>query len=298
MKVLVTGTAGFLGPHVARVFNKKGHTVHCTDIRESVVDLPSAVADLASLEDMLRVTKGMDVVCHLGAVGDVYVAMESPQVAASANVVGTATLLEACKRNSVKKVVYASTWEVYGEPHYQPLDEKHPCDPDHPYGITKLAGERIVMAYDKFKGVPATALRLGTAYGAGMRPNAVFSIFIKRAMAKEPIQIQGSGLQTRQFIHTSDVASAFYMAALNDVHGEAFNVVGKEATSIRGLAESVVKELPTELTFGEARTGDIPPASVSIAKAEKVLGWTCKVKFKDGLHDLIEWQRSQHKAAV
>jgi len=168
MKVLITGAAGFLAPHVAKQIGSAGHDVVLTDMHNGEGSEAIVPADLMSLDDMLRITQGVDAVCHLGGIGDVYLAAEKPYLAASANVVGTANLLEACSVNKVRKVVYASTWEVYGAPRYQPVDEDHPCEPDHPYNITKLAGEQLVLAYDKIKDLPGIALRLGTAYGPGM----------------------------------------------------------------------------------------------------------------------------------
>jgi nucleoside-diphosphate-sugar epimerase len=208
--------------------------------------------------------------------------------AAMGNVVGTANVMEAALRNGVKKVVYASTWEVYGEPQYQPIDEKHPCRPDHPYNITKLAGEQIVLSYDRLKSVPAIALRLGTAYGRGMRPNSVFSIFIRRARQGESITIKGSGSQARQFTHTRDIAQAFLLTLESSLHGEVFNIVSPEEVSIRQLAEMVVERLPTRIVFEEARAGDVPSARISAEKAQRVLGWKAVVSFHEGLGDLLD----------
>ena len=239
------------------------------------------------MDALCRVTEGIDVVCHLGGVGDVYLALDRPSVAASANVVGTATLEEASFRNGVGKFVYASTWEVYGEPVYQPLDEEHPCNPDHPYSITKLAGERLALACSDLKGLPVLSLRLGTAYGAGMRANSVFSIFIERAMKGQPITVQGSGEQGRQFTHASDIGRAFVLAALSQVRGEAINIVAPGRASIRQLAEWVAEEFPTEITYGPRREGDVPSAAVSAEKAERLLGWKAEVGLREGLRDLI-----------
>ena len=291
MNVLITGAAGFLAPHVAAVFRKAGHACRLTDLRPGEGSTEIEVADLTRMDDALRVTSGMDVVCHLGGVGDVYLAFEKPYEAARANVVGTATLLEACVRNGVGKVIYASTWEVYGKPEYQPLDELHPCWPDHPYNITKLAGEHLTVSYDRLKNLPTICLRLGTAYGRGMRPNSVFSIFITKALKQDPITIKGSGEQMRQFTHAEDIGQGFTLAAESKVHGEVFNIVSPEEVTIRQLAEMVAEALPTSLEFGEARPGDIASARVSSAKAEQVLGWRPQMAFRDGLHDLIEWHR-------
>lgn len=298
MRVLVTGAAGFLAPHVALAFEERGHEVVRTDIRPAG-DSRIVPADLTSLPSILPVTKGVDVVCHLGGVGDVYLAQNEPQTAAAANVLGTVNVLEASLRSGIRKVIYASTWEVYGEPQHQPVDEEHPCNPDHPYSITKLAGERLVMAYDQLKELPGIGLRIGTSYGPGMRPNSVFSIFIRRAMEGQPIAIKGTGQQSRQFTHVSDVAGAFVLAAESDMRGDVFNIVADEEISISQLAEMVAERLPTKITYEPARLGDVPPARVSAAKAQRVLGWVAQIGFRHGLFTLIdEYRGEEHRSAA
>jgi UDP-glucose 4-epimerase len=185
------------------------------------------------------------------------------------------------------RVVYASTWEVYGQPEYQPIDETHPTRPDHPYNITKLAGESLLLAACRLNGISAMALRLGTAYGPGLRANSVFRVFIDRARDGMPITIQGDGSQARQFTHASDIARAFVLAANSTRSGIPLNIVDPRLTTIRELAELVSQNIPTELTFGEARPGDVPSSYVSADAAKKMLGWTPEVLFEDGLMDLI-----------
>jgi UDP-glucose 4-epimerase len=230
------------------------------------------------------------VVCHIGAIGDVYLAAEQPGLAAAVNVTGSSNVATAALRNDAR-VVYASTWEVYGEPQYEPVDEKHPVKPDHPYNITKLAGEQMLLASHRLQGLSAIALRLGTAYGLGMRTNSVFEIFIRKALAGEPITIQGDGSQGRQFTHASDIARAFALATRSDAEGLAVNIVSPDMISIRQLAEQVVKRFPTEVTFGDPRPGDVPPSYVSAAKAEDILGWKAEVAFEDGMAELFEADR-------
>jgi UDP-glucose 4-epimerase len=287
MQVLVTGAAGFLGRHVARYFLKSGESVRSFDLDE--VDMPgieSMRGDLTDPEAVRRAVEGCDAIVHVGAIGDVYLAGERPALAAAVNVTGTANVLDAAADEGAR-VVYASTWEVYGKPEFQPITEDHPTMPDHPYNITKLAGESLVLAAAELRDIPAMALRLGTAYGSGLRPNSVFRIFIDRARRGEPITIQGDGSQGRQFTHASDIARAFGLAVDSDVSGIALNVVAPETTSIKTLAEGVVARFPTELTFGPARPGDVPPALVSADRAAEVLGWRAEVPFEEGLDELI-----------
>lgn len=299
MRIVVTGGAGFLGRHVAGAVSAAGHECAVLDISEIPRELRDAgvrwqPGSLTSVDDLRRAFRGADTVLHLGGVGDVYLAAQKPPLAAELNVVGSANVAEACLAEGVGRLVYASTWEVYGHPRYEPLDEQHPTNPDHPYNVTKLAGEQMLMAYDALKGLPVVALRLGTAYGTGMRPNSVFSIFIGRALRGEAITVSGDGRQHRQFTHASDVARAFVAAAESDIRHEVMNIVADEAVTIRELAEMVVAQCPTPLSFGAARPGDISPARVSAAKARSLLGWTARVAFAEGLRDLI----GQHRAAV
>lgn len=286
MRVLVTGGAGFLGSHVLEEMIDRGHDTVCFDVQPSPF-CESAVGDLLSIDDLTRATKGVDVVCHLGAIGDVYLALEKPYLAAAVNATGTANLMEACLANKVGKVIYASTWEVYGPPRYEPLNEAHPCNPDHPYNVTKLAGEQIAMTYDTLKDVPVVALRLGTCFGTRMRGNSVFSIFIKKALAHDPITIQGTGEQARQFLHARDAARAFACAMESPVRGEVFNIAPSRSISIKELAEMVAKRIPTDISYAPARAGDIHPARVSADKARSVLGWEPALRFEDGLAEII-----------
>lgn len=287
MKVLVTGAAGFLGRHIAKRFRDSGWDVTGFDLavfeEPGVEFLQGDLTDSASIEQAVA---PVDVVAHVGAIGDVYLAGEQPALAARVNVVGTANVVEAAVRHD-SRVVYASTWEVYGEPEREPIDEDHPTMPDHPYSITKLAGESLLLAAADLRDLPSIALRLGTAYGSGLRPNSVFRIFLDKARQGEPITIQGDGSQGRQFTHASDISRAFLLAAESTVSGIALNVVAPETTSIKELAEAVVAKFSTELTFGDPRPGDVSPALVSGERANTTLGWKAEMLFNEGLDELI-----------
>ncbi len=288
MRVLVTGAAGFLGAILTKHLLGEGFEVTTFDKADHAVDGANPViGDLLDVAAVTNALRGHEAICHVGAIGDVYLAGENPQLAASVNVVGSANVAEAAKKNDAR-VVYASTWEVYGAPQTDPIDEEHPCDPDHPYSITKLAGERILLSADQLNDVPTVALRLGTAYGPGLRPNSVFSIFIDRARSQQPITIQGDGSQFRQFTNADDIARAFALACRSDLRGEVFNTVASDPVTIKQLAELVVERFPTELTYGEARPGDVHPAMVSSEKAARMLGWKADVSFEEGVKRLLD----------
>jgi UDP-glucose 4-epimerase len=292
MKTLVTGSAGFIGTHVSRALLDEGFEVTGYDQRESSVpEIETVVGDLLDAETLTGAVRGQDVVVHIGAIGDVYLAATNPELAAAVNVTGSTNIALAAEAAGAR-VVYASTWEVYGEPVYEPVDEKHPCEPDHPYNITKLGGERMLLACDRLRGVPVLALRMGTAYGLGMRPNSVFEIFIEKARNGEPITIQGDGSQGRQFTHVRDIARAFVAAAKSEVRGMPLNVVSPEMISIKQLADMVTERFPTEVTYGQPRPGDVAPSYVSAARIEEVLGWKAEVSFEEGMAELLSVDRA------
>lgn len=287
MRVLVTGSAGFIGGHVCRSLQSEGWDVTGYDTRTAGLSgVNEITGDFLDLENFSAAVAGHEVICHIGAIGDVYLAADQPGLAASVNVVGSSNVATAAAQHRAR-VVYASTWEVYGEPHYEPVDEDHPLNPDHPYNITKLAGEQMLLASHRLHGIPVIALRLGTAYGLGMRSNSVFEIFIRRAMKGEPLTIQGDGSQGRQFTHASDVGRAFALAAQSKAQGMALNIVAPEVITIKQLAEEVAARYPTEVSHGDPRPGDVPPSYVSPARAQEVLGWKAETTFEDGMAELF-----------
>lgn len=289
MRVLVTGVGGFIAPHVAHAFRSAGHEVIGFDLRPVAgTGYPIVVGDLLDAPLLANTLAGVDAVCHLAGVGDVYLAAGDPLLAVQGNVAATTQLTLAAAAAGVRRVIFASTWEVYGTPLYQPVDEGHPTRPDHPYNITKLAAEHMGMSLGALKGVSFIALRLGTAYGAGMRPNAVLRIFADRARTGRPLTIKGTGEQFRQFTHAADIARAFCLAAERDVPPGAYNIVAPEKITIRQLAEAVIARFKGEIIYEPARAADVPPAEVSADRAQRVIGWEPKVPFRDGVKTLLD----------
>lgn len=293
MKVLVTGGSGFIGRYVVDELAEAGHTVSVFDTQPpKTPGIPHIRGDLTVLEQVREAMTGVEAVCHIGAIGDVYLAFENPTLAAAVNVLGTANVLEAARVQGVERVVYASTWEVYGKAKYEPVDEQHPCNPDHPYNITKLAGDLLCQSYRKLKGLDVLVLRLGTTYGPGMRDTAVLPAFILRALKGEPIIIHGTGEQFRQFTHVRDIARGFRLALeQRKLQRNIFNLAAPERIIIAEMADLVCAELPTQIIRQKARVGDIPPAMISAQTAEEELGWKALISFREGALELMRWYR-------
>jgi nucleoside-diphosphate-sugar epimerase len=288
MRVLVTGSSGFLGRHVAEhLVSQAGYEVTGFDLRPGQLGgLPTTEGDLCDLDAVIRATRGMEVVVHFGGIGDVDVATERPELAAKANIVGSANVAIAARKTGAR-VVYASTWEVYGPPLYQPVDERHVCDPGNVYAATKLSGELMLRAAHRSDGLPVVILRLGTAYGLGMRPNSVFSRFCDAARTGQPIVVHGTGSQSRQFTHASDIVRAVQLGVESGQDDLTVNIVSQEQVTIRELAEMVSSRCGVPVKFGRTRPGDPHSARISSADATRILGWSAEVDFVVGLSELL-----------
>ena len=297
MNVLVTGGSGFIGGYVVDELANAGYAVTVFDTQPPATpEIRSVRGDLTVLDQVREVMRGMDAVCHIGAIGDVYLAFENPPLAAAVNVLGTANVLEAALAQGIRRVVYASTWEVYGKAKYEPVNEQHPCNPDHPYNITKLSGDLLCQSYRELKHLDAVVLRLGTAYGPGMRETAVLPAFVLSALKGESITIFGTGEQFRQFTHARDIARGFRLAIERDLGRHVFNLVAPERTTIAQMADMVASMIPTQIIRQEARVGDVSPADISSQAAEEELGWRAQVTFQEGAMELI--QRYQETIAT
>ena len=297
MRILVTGGAGFIGSHVADGFRAKGHEVAVVDdlstgntanLDPSIKLYKHDIRDDA-LEQVFKDFKP-EVVDHHAAQSNVPASLTDPVFDASVNVLGGLNLLKLSAAHGVKKFIYISSGgAMYGEPdpHDLPVKETAPVRPLSPYGASKQALEAWLGVYQRTFGMDYTILRYANIYGPrqGIREEgAVVAVFATRMAADQPVTIDGTGQQTRDFVYVGDCVTA-NVAALERGSGGAFNIGTGRETSIReifdGMAE--VAGYTHKPQFGPARKGDVVRIVLNPGLAREKLGWDAAMSLHDGL---------------
>jgi UDP-glucose 4-epimerase len=296
VRAIVTGGAGFIGSHVVEALLARGDEVTVVDdlsngkrenLREGALlverDLREGVGDVFG--------EARPEVCfHLGAQVDVRVSVDRPTHDASVNVLGTIEVLEAARAHE-SQVVFSSTGgAIYGECD-GPAPETAERRPLAPYGVSKLAGEEYLAAYNRLYGTRHVSLRYGNVYGPRQDPHGeagVVAIFLGKLAAGEAPRIFGDGSQTRDYVYAGDVARATLAAAGQD--GGVFNVGTGMETSVvelyalcRAAAGSTIE--PEE---APARLGELQRSVLDVSLAARTLGWQPQVPLGEGLR--LTWE--------
>jgi UDP-glucose 4-epimerase len=318
MRVLVTGGAGFIGSHIVDALLAAGHDVAVLDDLSSGArdNLPAGVplhfADIVDPAAVARVFAAArpDAVCHQAAQMSVSRSVREPLFDAQVNCIGLINVLEAAARQSVRRVVFASSGGVFYGDVTIPAPETTPPNPSSPYGITKWVGERYLRFFAVEHGMETVALRYSNVYGPRQNPHGeagVVAIFCKRLLAGEASRINGDGCYVRDYVFGPDVARANLLALtsrspqlaagtltslnigtgrgadVNEIEGMIRHAVG--AALARGGGSTSLP--PPE--HGPARPGDLRSNLVDAALAGAVLGWRADVRLEEGLALTAEW---------
>lgn len=284
-KLLITGSRGFLGKRLCPKLKEKGYLIEHFDILDGL--------NITNPEQVNEFVKKNDIVLHLAAVADLNYAREHPKETMDINICGTINVLEACRKYK-KDLIFASTCCVYGNPDTHPVDENSFPKPTEIYAHSKLAGEHLILGYAKHFGIKYNILRLATFYGPEMRPALSPYIFLSKVIKGEPIEIHGTGKQTRTFTYVDDIADGIVAVLESKVWNEIINITTEEENSVLDLAklamETVGKEVP--LKFVADRPGQIKKEQISAKKAKKLLNWEAKVSLREGLKLTYEWMKT------
>lgn len=296
---LVTGGCGFIGSHIVDKLLKEGHTVRVIDNittgrlenlehHKNNNNLKIYQLDIRNKEEIKDVFKNVDYVFHMAALADIVPSIQKPWEYYSTNVLGTYNVVECAKDAEVKKLVYAASSSCYGIPEKFPTNEGEKIQPQYPYALTKRLGEETVLHWGQVYGLPVISLRLFNVYGTRSRTSgtygAVFGVFLAQKLAGEPFTVVGTGEQTRDFTYVTDVADAFYTAAISDVVNQIFNVGSGGTYSVNRLCEL----LEGEVVHIPKRPGEPDCTFADTTKIENVLHWKAKISLEEGVKKILE----------
>jgi len=318
-KGCVTGAAGFIGGHLAEELLKQGHEVVglddvSTGKRDTAAQLLRHPAfrllegSIAEPYAVARAVSDAKWVFHLAAIPSVPVSIEEPERTTAVNVGGTVNLLQAAARARVERVILACSCAAYGDGPEQPKHEGLLPRPISPHAAQRIAGELYGQTYTRAFGLPCVGLRFFNVYGPRQDPNSEYAAaiprFVTRLLSGQRPIVFGDGLQTRDFVHVSDVVRANLLAATaRDAPGEIVNVASGTSASLLQLIALIRQAIGVQAAHLEpelqpARAGDLRASSADLTKARQVLGYEPRVALADGLAALVDsWRDALARAA-
>lgn len=301
--VLVTGGLGYIGAHAVRDLLNRGWRVRILDnyyrcdrlqadelSRLDGVDVIEGDIRYASVVDSAM--SGVEAVVHLAALC-MNKSIADPTESLDVNLMGTQHVLDAAARGGVRRVVYASSASVYGDPHALPMQEEGPLAPITPYCIAKLAGEQLLEFHGRRSGMTWLALRFFNVYGPGQPTDAYYTsvilTFLRRLANGDAPVIDGRGEQSMDFVHVSDVASAIGLALDSDATGMALNVGTGEQTTIADLASHLIRITGANLSPQfRPREVLVKRRQASVERILDVLDWFPIVSLEEGLATVVQ----------
>ena len=307
MVSVVTGVAGFIGSHLAERLIGEGHEVVGIDcftdyyprsIKESNVEYLLTLPGFSFVEGNLLdlnlpdLLNGTQYIFHQAAQAGVRSSWGTEfEVYTTLNLVATQRLLEACKKLTFEKFIYASSSSVYGDSDDLPLREDSVLKPVSPYGVTKLAGEHLCMSYWKNYNIPTIALRYFTVYGPRQRPDMAFYKFMGALVHDKDIEIYGDGLQTRDFTFVADAVEGNLLAMKTTQVGEVFNIGGGSRVTVNDVLDTLQKITlkNPRIVYQDVQKGDVKHTLAETRKARNTLGYSPEVDLKTGLAQQWEW---------
>ena len=296
-KAIITGGCGFIGSHLVDLLIKKNFKVVVIDnlesgnlqnIRHHLKNKNLVLEKKNILEIDLRnkVYANTKYIFHLAGKGEIVPSIERPYDYIKQNVLGTAKILELSKKLKVKKFIYAASSSCYGLAK-TPTREDFKIDTKYPYALSKYQAEQLVIHWQKVYKIPFISIRIFNAYGTRSRTSgaygAVIGTFLKQKIMKKPLTIVGNGKQRRDFIYVTDVANAFYKAAVSDKKNNIYNLGFGKSITVNYLA----KKLSKELTYIPLRKGEPFETLADIKKIKKDLNWSPKIPFDEGIKIII-----------
>ena len=319
MKIFVTGTAGFIGSHLAHSLLDDGHEVVGLDnfndyyavqlkldrharleARKGYIGIRGDLSDYELLTESFKIHEP-ELVCNLAAQAGVRYSLTHPFAYQKANLEGHLNILEVCRQAKIRRLVYASSSSVYGGNKKVPFSETDPVDnPISLYAATKKADELMSYSYTHLYGLQTVGLRFFTVYGPWGRPDMAYWLFAEAMLKGAPIQVFNNGKMERDFTYITDIVAGVKAALFADglEPYEIFNLGNSKPENlmdfIRTLADALGVEPKMEML--PMQPGDVPVTFADVSKARKKLGYDPSTPIKEGLPAFVDWYKEYYRA--
>ena len=310
MTIIVTGGAGFIGSNFIFYLlkNHPDYKIVCLDkltyagnlsTLKSVLDrIVFEKVDICDRDEIDRVFREQkpDVIVNFAAESHVDRSIEDPEIFLRTNILGTAVLMDACRKYGIKRFHQVGTDEVYGD---LPLDrpdlfftEKTPIPTSSPYSASKASADLLVMAYGRTYKLPVTISRCSNNYGPYQFPEKLIPLMIANALADKPLPVYGEGLNVRDWLYVEDHCRAIDLILQSGKEGEVYNIGGHNEMRNIDIVKLICSTLGKDeslITFVKDRQGHDMRYAIDPTKIHNELGWLPETKFADGIKKTIEW---------
>ncbi|PNR91807.1 NAD-dependent dehydratase [Petrotoga sp. HWH.PT.55.6.1] len=308
MKVLVTGSEGFIGSHLTELLVEKGFEVKgfvrynfkndwgWLEDSKYKNEIEIYTGDIRDYDSVYDAMKDVDAVFHLAALIGIPYSYISPLAYIKTNTEGTYNVLEAGKKLNIERIIHTSTSEIYGTAQYVPIDEKHPYNPQSPYAASKAGADHLALSYYRSFETPVTIIRPFNTFGPRQSARAVIPTIISQILAgKERIKL-GNLTPTRDLNYVKDIANGFITVGLHEkTIGDVYNLGTGEEISIGNLAQKIIELIGKNVEIIED-TQRVRPEKSEVErllsnpeKAKNISGWKPKYSLEEGLKETIQW---------
>ncbi|SHJ53156.1 NAD-dependent 4,6-dehydratase LegB [Desulfofundulus thermosubterraneus] len=309
-KILVTGSAGFIGSHLVEELVRQGYNVRAfvrynarndwswLQTVPCLKDIEIYTGDVRDYDSVRNAVRGVEVIFHLAALIGIPYSYISPLAYIKTNVEGTYNILQAAREEGVQRVVHTSTSEVYGTARYVPINEEHPLQAQSPYAATKIAADQLALSFHRSFGLPVVVVRPFNTFGPRQSARAVIPTIITQVLAGNRTVRLGNLNPTRDFNYIRDTVSGMITVGLSErTVGQVVNIGSGRETSIKDLVEQIENIMGREINI-EQEDARVRPAHSEVdrllcdnRRAYELAGWSPRYTLEEGLRETIQWFR-------